>query len=238
LADADGELRPKRAALPHLPASARQLWRSITAAYGGHAADVDSEVLVPAVLLALKLRDAGAARDIVEAWLPSRAARDPDHALLEPQQQASYLRVCELYALHILPQLAEFDAARAFLCSTPLISPHARDGLARRLDLQCNPPPQRPRIRRKTRPAPRPTRLDTAPVSTALVAPPTPRSARKALPLLRRLLLRWGLTLFSVLIAAAVLRLAAMRLRLPSLLALAARRLWSTVKMGTQVTYI
>ncbi|KAJ2884132.1 hypothetical protein IWW38_005460, partial [Coemansia aciculifera] len=53
LADGDGELRPKRlddCTLALLPTSVRQVWRSIVAAFGGRAGNVDSEVLVPTVL--------------------------------------------------------------------------------------------------------------------------------------------------------------------------------------------
>ncbi|KAJ2885826.1 hypothetical protein H4R27_001117 [Coemansia aciculifera] len=290
LADGDGELRPKRSGsytLPLLPTSARQVWRSIVTAFGGSDGDVDSEVLVPTVLLCLKLRDARAARDIVEAWLATLA----DDTLLllkttgsgggsEAQQQrnmarASYMRVCELYTLHILPQLNDFASALDFLHASILISAPARDELIRRLDLLRNPAlaqkQARPRTRKKTQ-APRLPRLAADPVlplsaasstavtqagtllaknapvigATRAVATSKPRALVRrprsmfdiARRVVRRLVSRWGITLLTMAIAAAVLRLLAQRLRLPPLLNALARKLWSTVKMGTQVTYI
>ncbi|KAJ2060962.1 hypothetical protein GGI17_003386 [Coemansia sp. S146] len=289
LADGDGELRPKRSGsytLPLLPTSARQVWRSIVTAFGGSDGDVDSEVLVPTVLLCLKLRDARAARDIVEAWLATLA----DETLLllqttasgssEAQQQrnmarASYMRVCELYTLHILPQLNDFASALDFLRASVLISAPARDELVRRLDLLRNPAlaqkQARPRTRKKTQ-APRLPRLAADPVlplsavSPAAVTQAGPLLAKnppvigatravatsKPRPLVhrprsmfdiarrvvRRLVSRWGITLLTMAIAAAVLRLLAQRLRLPPLLNALTRKLWSTIKMGTQVTYI
>ncbi|KAJ2112401.1 hypothetical protein IW146_004639 [Coemansia sp. RSA 922] len=285
LADGDGQLRPKRSgnyALPLLPTTAQQVWRFIVAAFGGRDGDVDSEVLVPTVLLCLKLRDARAARNIVEAWLATLA----DDTLLmlqttasgsspEAQQQrnmarASYMRVCELYILHILPQLNDLSSAVDFLHASTLISPPARDELIRRLDLLRNPTlaqkQARPRTRKKAQP-PRPPRpaadpaLPLSTVSPAAVAltKPTPvmgptRAVATSKPralvrrprstfdiarrVVRRLVSRWGITFLTIAIAAAVLRLLAQRLRLPPLLNALARKLWSTVKMGTQVTYI
>ncbi|KAJ2832068.1 hypothetical protein GGI24_001366 [Coemansia furcata] len=283
LADGDGELRPKRSGgcmLPLLPTSARQVWRSIVAAFGGRDGDVDSEVLVPTVLLCLKLRDAKGACDIVEAWL----ATLPDDTLLllqttdsggsEEQQKrsmvrASYMRVCELYTLHILPQLNDFARPYEFLRATILISAPARNELIRRLDLLRNPALAQKRARHPARKKTRPTADPAPPVSKASAAavvldgsllaknPPVvgasravaaskPRAlARRprslfdiARRVVRRLVSRWGITMLTIVIVAAVLRLLAQRLRLPPLLNTLARKLWSTVKMGAQVTYI
>ncbi|KAJ2309986.1 hypothetical protein IWW52_005545, partial [Coemansia sp. RSA 2704] len=54
----------------------------------------------------------------------------------------------------------------------------------------------------------------------------------------RRLVSRWGMTLFTLAVAMAVLRLVTQRIRLPQLFTAVYRKLWSTIKMGTQVTYI
>ncbi|KAJ2741164.1 hypothetical protein GGI20_005377 [Coemansia sp. BCRC 34301] len=274
LADSDGELRPKRSdscfSLPLLPTNASQVWRSIVAAFGGRAGDVDSEVLVPTVLLCLKLRDARSARDIVEAWL----ATLPDESVflletaggcaLEDQQQrnmaqASYVRVCELYTLHILPQLNDFTSAYDFLRTSTLMPSPARDELIRRLDLLRNPilaqRQARHRTKKKAKPAAEPASVKAidivttkqAVASSCLVSASKPPRALVRRPrgmldiarrVVRRLVSRWGITLLTMAIAAAVLRLLAQRLRLPPLLNVLARRLWSTVKMGTQVTYI
>ncbi|KAJ2697679.1 hypothetical protein H4R19_005648, partial [Coemansia spiralis] len=66
-----------------------------------------------------------------------------------------------------------------------------------------------------------------------------PRGAASiAWQVVRRLMSRWGFTLFTLAIAAAVIRLLTQRFRLPQFLAVVYRKLWSTFKMGTQVTYI
>ncbi|KAJ2815147.1 hypothetical protein IWW50_006909, partial [Coemansia erecta] len=128
VAEEDGGLRAKHGALAGFPVCVRGVWDEIMAAFGGCAGSVDSEVLVPTVLLCLKLRDARTARDIVEAWLATLS--DETMYLLQSsgngiggtarQQQrsmaqASYLRVCELYTLHILPLLGDFPSAYDFL---------------------------------------------------------------------------------------------------------------------------
>ncbi|KAJ2082750.1 hypothetical protein H4R24_001346 [Coemansia sp. RSA 988] len=158
LAEEDGRLRVKRGAntaestkLEGFPASVRDVWDSIMAAFGGYAGNVDSEVLVPTVLLCLKLRDARTARDIVEAWLATLSdetvylLRQEDAAGSAQRQQqrtmakASYLRVCELYMLHILPQLNDLSSAYDFLNVCTVVSEPARDELMKRLDLLRNP---------------------------------------------------------------------------------------------------
>ncbi|KAJ2442078.1 hypothetical protein GGF42_007081 [Coemansia sp. RSA 2424] len=270
LGDGDGELRPKRldnCSLPLLPTNARQVWRSIVVAFGGRAGNVDSELLVPTVLLCLKLRDARAARDIVEAWLVTL----PEETVLlleaagtgdsEAQQRrgmarASYVRVLELYTLHILPQLNDFSSAFGALHTSTLISVPARDELIRRLDLLRNPilaqKQARPRTKKKKAKPAADSACKKAP-STATAEQVIIASANKppralvrrprgmldvARRVMRRLVSRWGTTLLTMVIAAAVLRLLAQRLRLPPLLNILARKLWSTVKMGTLVTYI
>ncbi|PIA18442.1 hypothetical protein COEREDRAFT_79902 [Coemansia reversa NRRL 1564] len=158
LAEEDGRLRVRRGSnttentkLEGFPASVRDVWDSIMAAFGGYAGNVDSEVLVPTVLLCLKLRDARTARDIVEAWLATLSdetvylLRQEDGAGSAQRQQqrtmakASYLRVCELYMLHILPQLNDFSSAYDFLNLCTVVSEPARDEFTRRLDLLRNP---------------------------------------------------------------------------------------------------
>ncbi|KAJ2616107.1 hypothetical protein H4S08_000919 [Coemansia sp. RSA 1365] len=158
LAEEDGRLRVKRGPdmtenikLEGFPTSVRDVWDSIMAAFGGYAGNVDSEVLVPTVLLCLKLRDARTARDIVEAWLATLSdetvylLKQEDGAGSAQRQQqrtmakASYLRVCELYMLHILPQLNDLSSAYDFLNLCTVVSEPARDEFTRRLDSLRNP---------------------------------------------------------------------------------------------------
>ncbi|KAI8321421.1 hypothetical protein GQ54DRAFT_261779 [Martensiomyces pterosporus] len=350
LAAEDGRLQVKRSAardastgaLQKFPATVRDVWDMIMTAFGGYAGNVDSEVLVPTVLLCLKLRDAKTARDIVEAWLATLS--DETMYLLQgssnssvagavsSQQhstmvQASYLRVCELYTLHILPQLDDFASAYEFLDMCTVVSATTRDGFVKRLDSLRNPTPTRKQA--KSRPkkksakpktsksalacadqpnsptAEKPCETGKAPTAafiansnsgksqTAAAHPATengtsgtsgtsgtasqsstlpslasvyaksgrssgsgsrarsrpgvktralvrkPRStASIAWQVVRRLMSRWGFTLFTLAIIAAVLRMLTQRFRLPPLLSLITKKLWNTVKMGTQVTYI
>ncbi|KAJ1798801.1 hypothetical protein LPJ59_002266, partial [Coemansia sp. RSA 2399] len=164
VAEEDGKLQLKRghkgalddAELAEIPSTVREVWGSIVNAFGGYAGNVDSEVLVPTVLLCLKLRDARTARSIVEAWLAT-LSDDTVYLLQEctssshgngterEQQrtmvQASYMRVCELYTLHILPQLGDFPSAYDFLTMSSVVSTPAKDEFTRRLDALRTPAP-------------------------------------------------------------------------------------------------
>ncbi|KAJ1961694.1 hypothetical protein GGI12_003102 [Dipsacomyces acuminosporus] len=365
LAAEDGRLQVKRgakdastAALQKLPATVRDVWDMIMTAFGGYAGNVDSEVLVPTVLLCLKLRDAKTARDIVEAWLAtlsdetmyllqesgnadntngsSKSILGTRPGVVSHQQhktmvQASYLRVCELYALHILPQLNDFTSAYEFLNMCTAVSATTRDGFVKRLDSLRSPAPVKKRAKNRSKKQSAKPKATAAPKaasgsseqasgSTAAMVPAEAKQAvsaayvasnpnananananadrdgdeasakSTALPSLasvyakskhstsngnsssgtgssgrsrtrpgvktralvrkpkstisivwqvvRRLMSRWGFTLFTLAIVAAVLRMLTQRFRLPPLFNAITRKLWNTIKMGTQVTYI
>ncbi|KAJ1848561.1 hypothetical protein LPJ57_008540 [Coemansia sp. RSA 486] len=327
IAAEDGKLRPKNSLDPAAPApaagsqlaefpvSVREVWSAIMTAFGGYAGNVDSEVLVPVVLLCLKLRDAKTARDIVEAWLATLSdetmyllqgsddayAAELNGSSRKQQRtmvQASYMRVCELYTLHILPQLGDFDSAYDFLAMSSVVTAPAKQEYTRRLDSLRSPvvskkprPAAAHRSKKKPKRAPRTAQGAAAkadapapankiatpdadtdaerskpalrayipkavlPVPSAAATRPAAATARQstktralarrprstmsiAWQVVRRLLSRWGLTVFTLAVAVAVLRLVAQRFRLPPLFNAITRRLWSTFKMGTQVTYI
>ncbi|KAJ2323003.1 cysteine protease, partial [Coemansia sp. RSA 2702] len=296
VAEEDGRLRTKGGVeLAGFPATVRSVWDAIMAAFGGFAGNVDSEVLVPLVLLCLKLRDARTARDVVEAWLAT-LSEDTVYLLqsrgaMRQQQrsmaQASYLRVCELYTLHILPQLGDLSSAYEFLSVSTVVSEPAKDEFTKRLDALRNPPAPKRRSRpaakksRKPKAVEQPLLTTTKPVAhvaksadvakgelavdaqPAVAAALSARSVRVgkhgarrggvksgalarrprstlgiAWQVVRRLVSRWGMTLFTLAVAMAVLRLVTQRIRLPQLFTAVYRKLWSTIKMGTQVTYI
>ncbi|KAJ2368321.1 hypothetical protein IW150_005441 [Coemansia sp. RSA 2607] len=350
IAAEDGKLKPKRASetanslkMAGFPTSVREVWDSIMKAFGGYAGNVDSEVLVPTVLLCLKLRDAKTARDIVEAWLATlsdetmhllqgSAGSDDDeiNGAARRQQrtmvQASYMRVCELYTLHILPQLGDFTSAYEFLNMSSVVSASTKDEYTKRLDSLRSPTvPKKPRpsaSRSKTQSKnkkqstsrqqterqqvsvlgsvlatddgasmtsgaaintekelsrtvggqPTLNKQHTAaqkhnalPVDISGTAPllhssnavsrAASMSSRKgartraltrrprstvaiAWQVVRRLMSRWGLTVFTLAVIVAVLRMVTQRFRLSPLLGIISRKLWSTFRMGTQVTYI
>ncbi|KAJ2553370.1 hypothetical protein EV175_002969 [Coemansia sp. RSA 1933] len=348
VAEEDGRLQPKGALggggaanLAEFPDTVREVWGSIVSAFGGYAGNVDSEVLVPTVLLCLKLRDAKTARNIVEAWL----ATLPDDTMYLLQEDcasgaqnidgtgrqqhrtmmlASYMRVCELYTLHILPQLDDFPSAYDFLTMSSVVSPPAKDEFTRRLDSLRSPSPapkkkksktkhrrqkaakpkssedshlqassatatapssvnvdgdgieggentpkslnaplqdkgkakeqpatiiptqtkqyNRPSIKdlrhRSTATASSSSSYSRAAVRTRAVARRPRNIASIAWQVVRRLFSRWGFTLFTLAIVAAVLRMLTRRFRLPPFFTAVYRKLWSTFKMGTQVTYL
>ncbi|KAJ2721086.1 hypothetical protein GGI07_004191 [Coemansia sp. Benny D115] len=335
-AEGDGRLRAKSGGLAGFPTGVREVWKSVVGAFGGYAGSVDSEVLVPVVLLCLKLRDARSARDVVEEWLatlPDDFVELLNDPLAENRsERASYMRVCELYTLHILPQLSDFDSAYEFLSLSTVVQGPAKAEYVRRLDSLRSPPPlaarktkkpkktsAKPKSVQSGRPAsgdelqqtartigqgnkekallssPSPSALSAhqiIPVNTpadrqkkpsssaaaAAAATPIPRAfvsessvarqqnqmhqppaARRqvsrtktramthqrprttvgvAWQVVRRLVSRWGLTVFTLAIVVAVLRMVTLRFRLPPLLNALSRRLWNTFKMGTKVTYI
>lgn len=313
-ADEDGKIRVKRSAkdtpvskITTFPATVREAWDSIMVAFGGVAGNVDSEVLVPTVLLCLKLRDAKTARDIVEMWfatlsddtlqlLQNDAKGKIDTAQQRGMVQASYLRVCELYVLHIMPQLNDFQSAQDFLGVSSLLSKQAQEELTRRLEKLRNPPsPKKKQLKPRKRkrkinmknaqkpkqpvaiPASNsstdtvlaisPTQTQTqAAATTAVPSARTKGTARSAITssrastgtktrtltarrrpqnlvsvtwrVVRRLISRWGFTLFTLAIVVAILRMISQRLRLGPLFNFITRKIWDTIKMGTKVTYI
>ncbi|KAJ1722854.1 hypothetical protein LPJ53_002773 [Coemansia erecta] len=346
IAAEDGKLKPKRGLetaasvkMAGFPVSVREVWDSIMTAFGGYAGNVDSEVLVPTVLLCLKLRDAKTARDIVEAWLATlsdetmyllqgNTGSDNDglNGAARRQQrtmvQASYMRVCELYTLHILPQLNDFASAYEFLNMSSVVSAPAKDEYTKRLDSLRSPAapkksrpsasrskaqskkkrPSKPRQQTEIPPVAVPAIDDGASLKSggavntekelsrsvnglpALHGQQIAAQKHSALPInisgtvaalhksnaaskaagvssrqgsrtraltrrprstvaiawqvVRRLMSRWGLTVFTLAVIVAVLRMVTQRFRLSPLLGIISRRLWSTFRMGTQVTYI
>ncbi|KAJ2498370.1 hypothetical protein GGH96_004355 [Coemansia sp. RSA 1972] len=286
VAETDGSLRIKQGVdVQGVPESVRSVWTSVVKAFGGCAGDVDSEVLVPTVLLSLKLRDARTARDIVESWLATLS--DEYMCLLGAQSvgaqqtMASYVRVCELYMLHVLPQLGDLNSAYEFLSASTVVSDSVKREFTKRLDALRNPPvltrkrkavkskkPRKPKLVQspvqivakteavvETQPKPATSTHSDLPSLAALV----PRSAKVgvrrqtkagavvrrprstlsvAWRVVRRLMSRWGFTLFTLAVAVAVIRMLTQRFRVPHFFTAVYRKLWNTVKMGTQVTYI
>ncbi|KAJ1921708.1 hypothetical protein H4219_000441 [Mycoemilia scoparia] len=159
--------------LEGFPNSTKDVWSRVVETFGSVPGQVSSEVLVPFVLMCIKLRDISVAREAVEVWL----ATQPDESiyLLEKSvqgrppplplrthvfagnnasvMQASYLRVCELYLLHILPQCDDLPSAKDFLEYNELIPNNVREFFSKRLDaLQAVPPkPQKKSSKKKSK---------------------------------------------------------------------------------------
>ncbi|KAJ3055227.1 hypothetical protein HK097_011110 [Rhizophlyctis rosea] len=92
-------------------------WSYAVEWYGGEVAVV-ADVLVCGLLLLTKRYHHSLARTTVEIWLASQ----PDEWFLlardksaNPQTAANYERIVELYVLHILPDLEDWESAKQFL---------------------------------------------------------------------------------------------------------------------------
>lgn len=85
----------------HTPSS-----RTLNAAY------LPQSVLSTLLLAGLKLGAPGVSRDIVEDWL---AKRDPSSSNGDDDGMKMYQKVLDMYCLHILPRLEEWDYAKEFL---------------------------------------------------------------------------------------------------------------------------
>ena len=69
-----------------------------------------SQVVVTLVLASMKLNAPEVGKGMVEDWLPGRG--DPEGVL---EEDDDYEKIIELYCLHLLPRLGEWDLAAEFL---------------------------------------------------------------------------------------------------------------------------
>ncbi|ORX87835.1 hypothetical protein K493DRAFT_341432, partial [Basidiobolus meristosporus CBS 931.73] len=114
-----------------------EIWNIIVASYQRTGDEVDVEVVIACVLLYINKNLGLLARDIVEHWLtvlPDSTIDSLELVRLERESTQidedseisrlwlSYEKIVELYVLHILPKLAEWDTAREFLRYNPIIS--------------------------------------------------------------------------------------------------------------------
>ncbi|KAG0261178.1 hypothetical protein BG011_001284 [Mortierella polycephala] len=113
----------------------KDLWRRIVEDYGGLEGDVDGQVVVPLVLLCVNQKLFTLVRQIVEAYL----ATIPDGLLIHLETAAgvamtpgggsskdplitNYERLVELYLIHVLAKLNEWDYATDFLQYNSVLS--------------------------------------------------------------------------------------------------------------------
>ncbi|KII85152.1 hypothetical protein PLICRDRAFT_45296 [Plicaturopsis crispa FD-325 SS-3] len=75
------------------------------------AAYLPSQILVTLVLSALKLDCADVGREVIEDWLGARGQADD----VEKDEAEGYEKVLEVYCLHVLPRVQEWDYAKEFL---------------------------------------------------------------------------------------------------------------------------
>ncbi|KAF9574626.1 hypothetical protein EC968_006041 [Mortierella alpina] len=127
----------------------KDLWRRIVEDYGGLEGDVDGQVMVPFVLLCINQKLFALGRQIVEAYL----ATIPEGMLIHLETAAgvalvpagsgsngkdplmtNYERLVELYLIHVLAKLAEWDYAAEFLQYNSVLSETSKKTYSKILD--------------------------------------------------------------------------------------------------------
>ncbi|KAG0246360.1 hypothetical protein BGX31_002661 [Mortierella sp. GBA43] len=122
------------------------LWRRLVEDYGGLEGDVDGQVMVALVLLCANQKMYTLARQITEAYL----ATIPDGMMIHLETAAGaltsvergnkdplmtgYERLVELYVVHVLAKLNEWDSARQFVEYNTVLSDSAKKTYIKILD--------------------------------------------------------------------------------------------------------
>ncbi|KAG0252585.1 hypothetical protein DFQ27_007961 [Actinomortierella ambigua] len=123
----------------------KDLWRRLVEDYGGVEGDIDGQVVVPFVVLCINQKLLLLARQIIEAYLSTMPegllihleaaagaltpAADPKDPLM-----TTYERLAELYLIHVLAKLGEWDYARQFLSYNTIISVSSKKAYSRIID--------------------------------------------------------------------------------------------------------
>ncbi|KAF9978825.1 hypothetical protein BGZ73_000095 [Actinomortierella ambigua] len=123
----------------------KDLWRRLVEDYGGVEGDVDGQVVVPFVVLCINQKLLTLARQITEAYLSTMpegllihleaaagaltTAADPKDPLM-----TTYERLAELYVIHVLAKLGEWDYARQFLSYNTIISVSSKKAYSKIID--------------------------------------------------------------------------------------------------------
>ncbi|KAG0222516.1 hypothetical protein BGW42_006157 [Actinomortierella wolfii] len=123
----------------------KDLWRRLVEDYGGIEGDVDGQVVVPFVVLCINQKLLTLARQITEAYLSTMpegllihleaaagaltTAADPKDPLM-----TTYERLVELYLIHVLAKLGEWDYARQFLSYNTIISSSSKKTYSKIID--------------------------------------------------------------------------------------------------------
>ncbi|ORY07602.1 hypothetical protein K493DRAFT_310146 [Basidiobolus meristosporus CBS 931.73] len=130
-----------------------ETWNKVIDSFNGVEGDVDVEVTIACVLLCLNKNMESQARDIIERWLSTL----PDSLIyglealrleVEANQESNgvpnntemsrlwlnYEKVVELYVLHVLPKMAEWDTGRDFLQYNSIISVSRKEIYQQRLE--------------------------------------------------------------------------------------------------------
>ncbi|KAG0321981.1 hypothetical protein BGZ99_003565 [Dissophora globulifera] len=126
----------------------KDLWRRLVEDYGGLEGDVDGQVMVPFTMLCVNQKLYTLARHIIEAYMASI----PDGMLIHLETAAgvslhnhgvsglkdpvmtNYERLVELYLIHVLAKLNEWDSAADFLKYNTVLSDNSKKTYGKILD--------------------------------------------------------------------------------------------------------
>ncbi|KAI9017134.1 hypothetical protein BC832DRAFT_617756 [Gaertneriomyces semiglobifer] len=92
--------------------SAKLDWDYIVQCCGGSLEYVPADVLCAGILLLQRQRLHTVSRDTIELWLLHKSRNDANN---QDDESHNYERLIELYCLHVLPSLGDFDGAKQFL---------------------------------------------------------------------------------------------------------------------------
>ncbi|KAK9763789.1 hypothetical protein K7432_009227 [Basidiobolus ranarum] len=129
------------------------IWNKIVDSYSGVESEVDVEVTIACILLYLNRNLESQARDIIERWfcalpdalicnletlrLEIESTHSGDNILKDTEISRlwpSYEKIVELYVLHVLPKLSEWETARDFLVYNTVISISRKETYQQRLE--------------------------------------------------------------------------------------------------------
>ncbi|CAO3574105.1 unnamed protein product [Mortierella alpina] len=175
----------------------KDLWRRIVEDYGGLEGDVDGQVMVPFVLLCINQKLFALGRQIVEAYL----ATIPEGMLIHLETAAgvalapagpgsngkdplmtNYERLVELYLIHVLAKLGEWDYAAEFLQYNSVLSETSKKTYSKILD-KLHQRSLRPK-KKTVSPKQQPSSSDSSPKSSATSSAPSVASTSVSSPTL------------------------------------------------------
>ncbi|TPX61036.1 hypothetical protein PhCBS80983_g01379 [Powellomyces hirtus] len=126
------------AALRETTADRREDWDHVVMLYGGVVENLPAEVLCAGILLLQACKLPAESKTVIEHWLASRGDDYYDTLLntQEAELRGHYERVIELYCLHVLPSLEEWESAQDFLEWNEVLSTEVKQKLFEKLEVQ------------------------------------------------------------------------------------------------------
>ncbi|OMJ17422.1 hypothetical protein AYI70_g5982 [Smittium culicis] len=136
--------------LSNFPKNCQQAWNSIKAGHYNISGNVDAEIIVLFTLFMIKIKTILTAKYVIEDWfntLPQttlyslKSIYDSSvNKSLPPNPGApnnliySYIRVCELYLLQILPHFYMFNEANDFIINNSFFTPLLKKSLLKKIE--------------------------------------------------------------------------------------------------------